>query len=158
MSGVKMTELHPRLFMRGHTRTVDPETMLSAIQDRGIQFVLNVAIITDHWLQNAVRLVGIEYLHRPMSDGKSVDDVMVRELADMVASRMQNAGVLVHCDSGRNRSALVVIPALAIVTGEHPQKLLNDVRKLRKLSPPVLDNDVFRQYVLSFTGPWHGEE
>lgn len=141
----KFVELHPRLFVRGHTKSLDPTVTLDMLRFRKIGYVLNVAIIPDSPLQAGCRTIGIRYDHVPMSDSKmSVEKDLVLVLAADVAKIMEHSGVLIHCDSGHNRSNLVALLALAKHTGRPIDELIAEARVLR---PKTLKNPTFEQFV-----------
>jgi protein-tyrosine phosphatase len=149
--GIKFIQLHDYLFMRGHTRNTDSYRMLAALQDEGIKVVLNVAIIEDSILAAGMRTVGMTYEHAPLSDGYTISP-RVPQLIDFTVKQIRDGvKTLVHCDSGRNRSALIVIPALSVVTGKSTKDLLDEVRKLRPIARGILDNKAFERYVLEWT-------
>lgn len=143
----QLIELHPRLFIRGHTRHCNTVNMLHALRGKGISLVINVALIPDEHLESACRVIGIDYRHVPLSDSqrRGIPTDTVRSLIDLVAERMKFTGVLVHCDSGWNRSNLVAIPALAKFHKCGTAKLIEEIRNIR---PKVLKNKTFEQFVL----------
>lgn len=142
----KLTELHPRLFIRGHTKGILSTTMLDVCREKQIGFILNVALIPDDFLHSACRTIGIRYKHEPLHDSKDGIAENVPQLIEEV-QRSIDAGVLVHCDSGYNRSALIAIPALVCYSGRSAREIIDEVRKER---PRVLHNTVFEQYVLNY--------
>lgn len=152
-SRIRMTQLHEKLFMRGHTKGSNTERMLSALQDRKITMVLNVAIINDPALHAAMGCIGMEYIHEPLRDSFTTpfNEATVRSLIKTVVRTVEHGnGVLVHCDSGRNRSGLVVVPVLAELTRRPVAVLLDEVRAKRPISRGVLDNPRFRNWVLRY--------
>ncbi len=143
---IKLVQLHERLFVRGHTRHVDPLAMLRELQARQIGYVLNVALIPDYALEGSCRLIGIQYKHAPLHDSQDIDSEQIKTLAWSVAKAMKgDSGVLIHCDSGWNRSNLIAISALMLHTGRPAAELIAEARKLR---PKVLKNKMFEQFVL----------
>lgn len=142
---LKLTKFHDRLFVRGHTRGLDSGEVLRELQKHDIRFVLNVALIDDHWIRDAARLVGIKCEHHPLHDSKNIDVPKVIALIKDVVSSMQYYGVLVHCDSGWNRSSLIAIPALAVVMNEPAADVLRVARLMR---PKILKNPRFEEFVV----------
>jgi len=156
MSQIRFTQLHEKLWMRGHTKGADLDRMLEALHERKICLVMNVAIIPDLYLAGALRTIGKEYIHEPLSDShtKPFSQETVRSLVATVVKTVAHGwGVLVHCDSGRNRSALIAIPALSEITGRPTAELLTEVRLKRPIARGVLDNPRFRRFVLGWNGP-----
>jgi protein-tyrosine phosphatase len=122
-------------------------------QERKIRMIINVAIIPDEALENMSRNIGFNYRHIPMSDSKEqpIKTDVVENLALEVATRMHEYGVLIHCDSGYNRSALVALRALTMHTGREPKILIEEARKLR---PKILKNPRFERFVLTQGAEW----
>jgi protein-tyrosine phosphatase len=149
----KFIELHPRLFMRGHTKGLYFGDVLRMCQERKIRMIINVAIIPDEALENMAHNIGFKYRHIPMSDSKEnpIKTDIVENLALEVATCMHQYGVLIHCDSGYNRSALVALRALTMHTGREPHVLIEEARLLR---PKILKNSRFERYVLSQGAQW----
>ena len=144
----KLVSLHPRLFIRGHTRGIDSATMLNTLREHKISFVLNVALIPDEYLQSACRTIGIHYEHEPLHDSMDGITIKVPILIETVVEALKNdIGVLCHCDSGFNRSALVAIPALVAFTGVSARAIIDDARKQR---PRLLHNSVFEKWVCDY--------
>jgi len=153
MGQIRFTKLHDKLFMRGHTKGADLDNMLQALHERQISMVINVAIIPDLYLAGALRTIGKEYIHEPLSDShtKPFSQETVRSLVATVVKTVAHGwGVLIHCDSGRNRSALIAIPALAEISGRPTEEILTEVRLKRPIARGVLDNPRFRKFVLNW--------
>ena len=145
---LQLIELHPRLMIRGHTRGVFPSTWLRLFQERGIQYVFNVALIPDEQLHRACQANQIGYEHVPLHDSQRQPiPPGVTDLARRVAQYLDTAVVLIHCDSGYNRSGLVALLALALYTGRPTAEL---VAKARVLRPKILKNPRFAQFVLEY--------
>lgn len=144
---MKFVELHPRLFIRGHTKSLDPINLLTELRERKIGYILNVAIIPDLYLFGASKTVGITYLHAPMSDSKKiVNEALVEQLVGKVVEHMGSHGVLIHCDSGHNRSNLIAIIALSRFTKEPAAEIL---QRIRVFHPKALKNPTFEAYAIS---------
>jgi len=144
----RLIELHPRLFIRGHTRGILSTVMLREIHEKDIGKVLNVAIIADDFLERACQTVGIVYKHVPLRDSRLQEiPTQVTDLINEVAETMEYTGVLVHCDSGYNRSALIAIPACAEVTGVPPGEIIDRIRLQR---PRLLHNPRFEHFVRNY--------
>ena len=140
----KFYELDPRLFMRGHTRHFSTPQFLHLLQDHNIKMVVNVAIIKDRYLEGACRTIGMTYRHEPMSDGSKIDIARVVDLATEVAKNMDFYGVLVHCDSGWNRSALICCLALMRHRVMSAKQAIDHVRSVR---PGALRNQTFLKFL-----------
>lgn len=141
-----MVQLHEHLFVRSHTRFIHANKVLDALVNAQIRFVLNVALINDPILAAACRTVGINYRHEPLRDSQREPiPGIVTELIKLVAELIPTTGVLVHCDSGWNRSNLIAIPALARYTQRSPAELVNEIRVHR---PKTLKNPRFESFVL----------
>lgn len=145
MPDPKLIALHPRLFVRGHTRHLATGDVLRLVQERNIRMIVNVALIPDKYLDVAARNIGLMYKHVPLHDSKNIPVDTITKLADEVAHVMGFAGVLVHCDSGWNRSNLVALLALAKHTGKPIVDLIAMARMGR---PKTLKNMSFEKFVL----------
>ncbi len=153
MSQIRMTELHKLLYMRGHTRGVNTSNLINELANKHIHMVMNVALIKDEELEGGLHVQGMEYIHEPLRDSylQPLDAETIKALVrTVVATIRHGSGVLVHCDSGRNRSALVAIPALAEISGRSTAEVLKEVREKRPISRGVLDNPRFRKFVLNW--------
>ena len=76
----------------------------------------------------------------------------IKEAGRMVAGAVQDKrGVLVTCQQGRNRSAVVVAYAVHLLTGKKGPEIIADLRAKRPLSgtPPVLCNKQFHGFISS---------
>lgn len=145
MPDPKLHELYPHLFVRGHTLNIDSSTMLKALIQKHIRLVLNVSLRNDPYLESACRTIGIVYKFTPMHDNSAVDHALVYQLAEETLSYVRSgAGVLIHCDSGWNRSPLVALTAIVMTSPNPAEAILAEVRKVR----PVLTNKTFERYIL----------
>ena len=142
----KLIQVYERLFVRGHTLGIKPDVMLRVLQRHDVRAVVNVSLRKDADLEAAGRLIGLVYRYAPMSDSRLVDVAAVRLLAADVARYMLGGGVVVHCDSGRNRSLLVVALALRASTVLTPAQI---VQQLRSARPDALANKTFEAFVLT---------
>lgn len=146
----RLTELpSSRLFVRGHTRHVDTEAMGQCLLDHGIRTVINVARIRDQPMSVWCDQNHIAYWYSPMSDASRINTGQVQRLVRLTVAAMQRGGVLVHCDSGWNRSNLIAILACATVTKQPVARILELARQRR---PKTLKNPVFEAYVLAQNG------
>lgn len=144
---VKLIKLHERIFVRGHTLGMNPESLLYTMQANQIGLVINVALRPDNVFAAGCRTIGIRYKHVPLHDSQTqpiAPEVpgLIEEVADY-AKRI--GSVLVHCDSGWNRSNLIAIGALTRLTEELPVYLIAAAREGR---PKTLKNPAFELYVL----------
>lgn len=147
MPDPQLYEIYPRLYVRGHTLSINSSTMLRLLTERQVQLVLNVSLRDDPYLSAACRTIGMRYQFTPMHDSQDVDAAQVDQLATLVLSFLKlGCGVLVHCDSGRNRSALIALAAMVKDSPNPPAALLAEARKTR---PAVLANPVFEAHILS---------
>lgn len=142
-----LIQLHERIFVRGHTLGMNPENLLYLVQAHQIGLVVNVALRPDNAFAAGCRTIGIRYKHVPLHDSQTqpiAPEVpgLIEEVADY-AKRIGN--VLVHCDSGWNRSNLIAIGALTRLTDELPVHLITTAREGR---PKTLKNPAFELYVL----------
>lgn len=146
---LKLIEIHPRIFARGHTRNVELSNVMDEMYHRGIKTVFNVALIEDRYLAGAMRTVGMTYEHFPFRDSKvePVDDARVREIARKVARATEHGGVIVHCDSGWNRSFLIGICAAHELSIEPTADI---VARCRAERHKVLKNPKFHDYVVNY--------
>jgi len=144
----KFIQVHPNILTRGHTRKFNTERMLNALQDRKVALVLNVSPRADIPLGAGCRTIGIEYKHAPLPDGKKIDHSLVTRLIYKVIHEVQNGlNVVVHCNAGRNRTFLVVVPAIATLTGRPTSVVLPEIAAIR---PRLLANPVFEDFVVNW--------
>jgi protein-tyrosine phosphatase len=144
----KFIQVHPNILTRGHTRRFNTERMLTALEDRKISLVLNVSPRADVPLAAGCRTVGIEYKHAPLPDGKNIDVALVSGLVYKVIRDVRNGlNVVVHCNAGRNRTFLIVIPAIATLTGRLTSVVLPEIAAIR---PRLLANPVFEDFVVNW--------
>lgn len=142
----QLWELYPGLFIRGHTRHVDHYALLTLLQRQHVVLVLNVALIMDSVFAKLLDASGIMYRHVPLSDSrKHVPGSFIQMQAQFVSCAMLRGSVLVHCDSGWNRSALIAIAALHLHTRLPVVEL---IAKARNVRPGVLNNKNFERYLL----------
>lgn len=145
---IKFNRLHERLFVRGHTRHAKAVTVLKALQENNIGYVLNVSFHPDKSLAQICKVYKICYRHEPLVDSQrqpmNVTKVMtlINSVAIVLAG---NKGVLVHCDLGHNRSNLIAISALSKYTGKATKELIKEARVAQ---PKTLKNSKFEAFVL----------
>lgn len=124
--------------------------MIDALRNRNVTLVVCVALRQDALFAQEAAAAGITYAYRPLSDGSYVPATVVDEIVALVLDTLaRGASVLVHCDSGRNRSALIATLALQKHAGIAAPAAIAAVRTGR---PCALANKTFEHYVL------HGRE
>jgi protein-tyrosine phosphatase len=78
--------------------------------------------------------LGIEYLNRPTPDGSGISPTDLLDIVEWVAARARTgAKVLIHCDLGRGRAALVASSYL-IYSGLDQETSLGFVKKKRRIT------------------------
>ena len=79
---------------------------------------------------------GIELLHLPTEDVCAIDDAVLREGVAWVIARMEGGGrVLVHCEHGIGRSALLALCVL-VARGDSPIDALRRAKRARAVIAP----------------------
>ena len=78
------------------------------IVDKGFDAVVDLRKKKDHKYASWVQKSGIECLNRPIPDGAGLSPRDLLDTVEWIAARVRTgAKVLVHCDLGRGRAALV---------------------------------------------------
>lgn len=108
--------------------------------------VLNVAIIPDDSLKALSSIKGIRYRQVALHDSRNIPRNKIRKLARWVTKRMKKGRVMIHCDSGCNRSALIAVLAILKYDDEHDAKKVID--QARGVRPSILRNKHFEKFVL----------
>lgn len=149
MSEIRMYKLHDHLYIRNHTKHIDSSKMLAALQSINTTLMLNVALINDDELSAACRTVGMDYRHVPLNDsGKKTDFGNVCRLGKEVAKIMEYGTVVINCDSGWNRSALVAVLALMrTFPGRPAEDIIREARSVRGQN--LLKNEDFEAFLVS---------
>lgn len=145
MKDLLLIEIIPGIYVRPHTRAMDSHRMANFLVSKGIKTVLNVAKIYDAGLSRECPGRGITYQHSPLPDSRDLNDEQVRAIIGFGVFRAHVGGIVIHCDSGWNRSNLIAIPVAHRVSGEPTASILERVRQVR---PKVLKNTVFEAFVL----------
>jgi len=79
---------------------------------------------------------GIEFLHLPTEDVCAIEDATLREGVSWVNSRLESGGrVLVHCEHGIGRSALLALCVL-VARGDSPMEALTRAKGARAVIAP----------------------
>jgi protein-tyrosine phosphatase len=148
---MKYIRLHKRLLIRGHTKKLNTRNLVHDLLRLEVVLVLNVSPTPDKRLCRMWRgIAGArkdirQYLHVPMCDHEVIPNDLVNELSNFVFKAMLKGSVLVHCNQGRNRSALISIAALRRYTG-HTYKYLID--RAREVRPDILKNKSFEKWLM----------
>jgi protein-tyrosine phosphatase len=85
------------------------------------------------------------FLEVRMYDSPEQSLAQVDEIARLVNERRESGPVLVHCQAGLNRSAVVVTRAIMLDEGASANDVIESLRKLR--SPAVLCNHKFEVWL-----------
>jgi protein-tyrosine phosphatase len=144
--GASASEILPgRLWVRARTNKLPVLAKQYMVDELKLTDVVCVCLIPDpSWAAFA----GVHYRHFPWSDSKRRVPKNLGEVADALSNRIERGGrVLIYCDSGRNRSALlaamVAWKLLAGCTGKQAVALVRAGR------PMALKNPLFIQYLES---------
>jgi protein-tyrosine phosphatase len=87
----------------------------------------------------------VEYIHRPLPDGKTIDIPYVYSIVDEVENCLsQGKRVLVHCIAGKNRSGLICALTVRRALGLSGAAAVAHVRHCR---PGALTNPYFVEYL-----------
>jgi len=79
---------------------------------------------------------GIELLHLPTRDVRAIDEMMIREGVAWVNARLDRGSrVLIHCEHGIGRSALLALCVL-VARGDPPLEALRQMKRARKIVAP----------------------
>jgi protein-tyrosine phosphatase len=146
---MNLWQLHDRLYIRPHTRHLNTSKALETLRAYDVRLMLNVALINDTSLEAACRVTGMEYRHEPLNDsGDKLNPDRVRTLAKDVVRVMEYGSVVINCDSGWNRCALIAVRALMYF---HPERdadsIITEARKVRGQN--LLWNDGFVAFLKS---------
>lgn len=142
----RIVKIHTRVFIRNHTKGLTLSSFFRVLQENGIYSILNVAIIPDYYLEDKCRMIGMKYRHEPLHDSQEIETEKILELISYVQKETNAHGILVHCDSGKNRSLLVTVPAIVRMTNQDPAEIIKRIRTIR---PQILDNPRFEEWILN---------
>jgi protein-tyrosine phosphatase len=144
---MRLYNITPGLFLRGHTRRLDPEVVVVALREANVGRVVCVAPTADAALRARLKTTDIAYEHVPFADGALVPEHVLVPLTRRLADELKTTqrGVLVHCNAGRNRGALVAAMVL-VRLGWTADAALAQVRRVR---PGALANTAFADYLAS---------
>lgn len=122
--------LQDSLYTRGKFDYHPREEKVEDLRRKNITVVVNLTTRAD---PDLVDVDGLEYVHYSMSDGQEVDVETVWVLAKKLAERIrQGRKVLVHCNAGRNRAALVAAATVALVEDISGAEAVDLVQRRRK--------------------------
>lgn len=145
----KMIKLHEKLFVAGHTEKADVGDMLKILTGEEISYVLNVSSICDYDLEQAANSIGIIYSHTPISPQTfrhPFDVKLIKKLIHRIVSYTKFHKILIHCGLGKNRSMLIAIPVLVLISKKRARDV---VYEMKKIKPGVLNNNIFENFVLN---------
>jgi len=144
---MNLYRLHDRLYIRPHTRKLNSSAVLSVLSLHDVRLIMNVALIDDPALAAACRTVGMAYCHEPLNDsGAKLVPQRIRAIAREVAKTMSFGAVMINCDSGWNRSALVAVLAMYYFTNRPMADLIAEARIAR--GTKLLKNRAFEDFLL----------
>lgn len=146
---MNMIKLHEKLFVAGHTKENDVGDMLKLLSKKGISYILNVSSTCDYYLEQEANNIGIKYSHSPIvpqTFQHPIDVKFVKKLIHRIASYTEFHKVLIHSTLGKNRSFLIAIPVVILISRE---KARNVIYEMEKIKPGVLNNNIFRNFVLN---------
>jgi predicted protein tyrosine phosphatase len=101
--------------------------------------------------ERAFRARGIAFLHLPTQDARAVSQEMLDDGVAWVASRIDRGGkVLVHCEHGIGRSALLALCVL-VARGDSPLVALERAKRARpQVSPSPEQLEAFAAWTRRF--------
>lgn len=138
---LKTHEILPRrLYIRGRLDNRQRADKTALLQGLNLAIVVSLVTPYDPFWQGVV-----EYIHRPMADGKQVPDFL-RRLAMRIAGAVnyEQKPTLIYCNGGRNRSALLAGLVVKTVCGLTGPQAVDFIRARR---PNALANPVFEEYL-----------
>lgn len=136
-----------RIFQRGRLHRLDTTRMREAFTKYGIENVIALNGKINNNLQLLHDEEFIDYYHHPIPDNKlsEEDAEWLLETAGYIATMVKTgAGVLSHCNAGRNRSGLMnalIIRELENITGKEARKIVQKER------PNALANEYFVKFL-----------
>jgi protein-tyrosine phosphatase len=145
--GVFAHKVATGLYLRSHTRNLSQEgaaSLLDGLKRAGVRVVVCVAPRADDRFRAAAEALGISYVHAPFADGTSVPESLLLPLAERISKGISRGeGAVLHCNAGRNRSALLA--ALVLVKQGVPSAEALD--RVRSARPGALANEAFARYL-----------
>ncbi len=141
-----MFKLAENLFIRAHTRTIETERLRRDLRNAGIKTVVCVAPRNDPRFYGANSGFDVAYRHVPFSDSSFIPEHLLTPLVKSLAEEVKaGRAVMIHCNAGRNRSALVA----ALVLVQLGMNAYSTVKHIRKIRPRALANPAFSRYLES---------
>lgn len=127
---LKVYQIIPnQLFLRGRFFKYSEEEKLGLLYRYGIRVVVNLIQPTDEYLSS---LSAITYIHMAIPDSGNAKFDYVEEVVRQVVFLVKNGQpALVHCNAGRNRSALVCAMVLMDMKGMAAQAAIDWMRAYR---------------------------
>jgi protein-tyrosine phosphatase len=140
-----MSKVLPTLYIGTYENTTDEEDL----RQNGITHILTL-------IGNQSCVEGVNYKQYVMSDyGKTnIKDVLKEVYEFMMEGQKGNNKLLVHCQSGQNRSAVVIISFLMM---NAKKTLYRAHRELRKIRPIVQVNVGYAKQLLELEKEFFGE-
>jgi len=140
-----LVQLHQNIYIRRHTKYVTAEQLVKDLRAKNVTLVLNVTPVIDSGFAKEAWTAGITYEQVPMLDNFHVPVDIVEQLVRRVVEEVtHSSGVMIHCNQGCNRSALIAILAIIQLTGCQPIDAIHQAKAIR---PAVLRNKSFDRYV-----------
>jgi len=104
------------------------------IIDEGFDAVVDLREKKDDKYTSRLQKSGIECLNRPIPDGAGLSPRDLLDAVECIAARVRTgAKVLIHCDLGRGRAALVAISYL-VYTGLDPSTAFRLAKENRRVT------------------------
>ena len=140
-----LVQLHQNIFIRRHTKYISAERLIKKLHTKNVKLVLNVTPVRDLSFAQLAGAAGIMYYHVSMLDDSYVPIHDVQQLVQRVVGEvMRGNSVMIHCNGGNNRSALIAILAIVKLTRCEPTEAIRQAREIR---PSILKNKFFERYV-----------
>lgn len=131
---LSLLRLRPNMNRMTHNVWVGGANSSHLIVDEGFDAVVDLRKKKDDKYTARLRKSGIECLNRPIPDGAGLPPRDLLETAEWIAARVRTgAKVLVHCDLGRGRAALVAISYL-VYNGLDPRTAFILVKENRRIT------------------------
>ena len=143
---MNMTWVGDKIAFRAHTRRIDGAAVVESLKRAGIRLVVNVARQPHDDLQYLCGKNDILYVHEEFPDGRIMDFKKIEALLNMIGLAMGSGNVLVHCEGGHNRSAMLAIMAEARRSQRSAGQLLDESRQKKHR---VVENPYFEKWMRS---------
>lgn len=143
-ANIKVHRVTDAILLRGHTKNLPAARVKTFLLQEHVGEVVCVAPRDDAALRIALIGSGLTYTHMPFADGDKIPIHQLEILAKRLADDIKAGGkVLLHCNAGRNRSALLAGLILLRLgfTGTGAVALIREKR------PGALANRTFATYL-----------